>query len=198
MARILHLDHFWNAIFGRGQALTLLRNSIVTVGGAVRSALAVSTLGGYALSRGTFPFKRALTFGVLLVQIIPGTATVLPLYLIMRELGLVNTLFGVTLGMTTGAIPFMLWVMKGFIDTVPLELEEAAFLDGATRVASVDESRSAADLARACRRRHSGLQWRLGSLFPAPDPAIRCRQVSHAARAVQGIDRLHEPSTMAC
>ena len=127
------LDHFWNAIFGRGQALTLLRNSIVTVGGAVLLALVVSTLGGYALSRGTFPFKRALMFGVLLVQIIPGTATVLPLYLIMRELGLINTLFGVALGMTTGAIPFMLWVMKGFIDTVPLELEEAAFLDGATR-----------------------------------------------------------------
>jgi len=126
-------DHFWNAIYGRGQALTLLRNSILTVGGAVIFALLVCSMGGYALSRSRFRFKRALMFGILLVQIIPGTATVLPLYLIMRELHLLNSLIGVGLGMTAGAIPFMLWVMKGFIDTVPIELEEAAFLDGATQ-----------------------------------------------------------------
>ncbi|MEZ4727982.1 MAG: carbohydrate ABC transporter permease [Caldilineaceae bacterium] len=127
-------DHFWNAIFGRGQALTLLRNSIFAVGTAVFLALAICSLGGYALSRARFRFKRALMFAILLVQIIPGTATVLPLYLIMRELHLLNSLWGVVLGMTAGAIPFMLWVMKGFIDTVPIELEEAAFLDGATQL----------------------------------------------------------------
>ncbi|MEZ4868598.1 MAG: carbohydrate ABC transporter permease [Caldilineaceae bacterium] len=127
-------DHFWDAIVGRGQALTLLRNSLVTVISAVLLALAICSLGGYALSRANFRFKRALMFGILLVQIIPGTATVLPFYLIMRELHLLNSLFGVVLGMTAGALPFMLWVMKGFIDTVPIELEEAAFLDGATQL----------------------------------------------------------------
>ena len=127
------LDHFREAITGRGQAFSLLANSIKTVGSAVLLSLIICTMGGYALSRGTFRFKRALMFSILLIQIIPGTATVLPFYLIMRELHLVNSLTGVALGMTTGAIPFMLWVMKGFIDTVPLELEEAAFLDGASR-----------------------------------------------------------------
>jgi len=127
------LEHFQNAITGRGQALALLANSIKTVGSAVLLSLIICTMGGYALSRGTFRFKRALMFSILLIQIIPGTATVLPFYLIMRELHLINSLTGVALGMTTGAIPFMLWVMKGFIDTVPLELEEAAFLDGASR-----------------------------------------------------------------
>lgn len=126
-------EHFNNAIFGRGGALVLLRNSILTVSGAVLLALVVCSMGGYALSRGTFRFKKAIMFGVLLVQIIPGTATVLPLYLIMRELGFINSLVGVALGMATGAVPFMLWVMKGFIDSVPLELEEAAWLDGASR-----------------------------------------------------------------
>jgi multiple sugar transport system permease protein len=126
-------DHFNEAIFGRGDALTLLRNSILTVTSSVLLALVVSAMGGYALSRGRFRFKRPLMFSILLIQIIPGTATVLPFYLIMRELGLINTLSGVALGMTTGQIPFMLWVMKGFIDTVPLELEEAAWIDGATR-----------------------------------------------------------------
>ncbi len=126
-------QHFWDAIYGRGQALTLLRNSLVTVVGAVLFALLLCSMGGYALSRARFRFKRVLMFGILLVQIIPGTATVLPLYLIMRELHLLNSLVGVALGMTAGAIPFMLWVMKGFIDTVPIELEEAAFLDGASQ-----------------------------------------------------------------
>jgi multiple sugar transport system permease protein len=126
-------DHFWNAIVGRGQALTLLRNSIFAVGTAVLLALLICSMGGYALSRARFRFKRALMFAILLVQIIPGTATVLPFYLIMRELHLLNSLWGVILGMAAGAIPFMLWVMKGFIDTVPIELEEAAFLDGATQ-----------------------------------------------------------------
>ena len=80
-----------------------------------------------------FRYKRALMFAILLIQIIPGTATVLPFYLIMRELHLLNSLWGVIIGMTAGSLPFMLWVMKGFIDTVPIELEEAAFLDGATQ-----------------------------------------------------------------
>lgn len=127
-------DHFWNAIFGRGQAFTLLFNSIFTAVISVLLALLICSMGGYALSRARFRYKRALMFAILLVQIIPGTATVLPFYLIMRELHLLNSLWGVILGMTSGAIPFMLWVMKGFIDTVPIELEEAAFLDGATQL----------------------------------------------------------------
>jgi ABC-type glycerol-3-phosphate transport system permease component len=127
------LEHFANAIVGRGQALTLLRNSLFVSGSSVALSLLVCTMGGYALSRGTFRFKRALMFAVLLIQIIPGTATVLPFYLIVRNLGLVNTLAGVVVGVSVGTIPFMLWVMKGFFDTVPTELEEAAWIDGATR-----------------------------------------------------------------
>lgn len=126
-------EHFANAIVGRGQALTLLRNSLFVSGSSVALSLLVCTMGGYALSRGTFRFKRALMFAVLLIQIIPGTATVLPFYLIVRNLGLVNTLAGVVVGVSVGTIPFMLWVMKGFFDTVPAELEEAAWIDGATR-----------------------------------------------------------------
>ena len=127
------LEHFGNAILGRGQALTLLRNSLVVSLSSVALSLLVCTMGGYALSRGAFRFKRALMFAVLLIQIIPGTATVLPFYLIVRNLGLVNTLAGVVVGISVGTIPFMLWVMKGFFDTVPTELEEAAWIDGASR-----------------------------------------------------------------
>jgi ABC-type glycerol-3-phosphate transport system permease component len=126
-------SHFDAAINGRGQALTLMRNSIVISASSVCFGLCICALGGYALSRGTFRFKRALMFSILLIQIIPGTATVLPFYLIIRNLGLINTMAGVVIGITAGSIPFMLWVMKGFFDTVPLELEEAAWIDGASR-----------------------------------------------------------------
>jgi ABC-type glycerol-3-phosphate transport system permease component len=125
-------SHFNEAINGRGQAITLLRNSSVVAIVSVLLSLIVCTLGGYALSRGRIRYKRALMFMILLIQVIPATATVLPLYLIMRQFSLVNTLAGVALGVTTGQLPFMLWVMKGFIDTVPMELEETAWLDGAS------------------------------------------------------------------
>jgi multiple sugar transport system permease protein len=127
-------DHFYNAVIGRGQALTLLRNSLVLTFSSVFLSLTFCALGGYALSRGTFRYKRTLMFSILLLQIIPGTATVLPFYLIMQRLRLVDTMGGVIIGITAGLIPFMLWVMKGFFDTVPAELEEAAWLDGATRL----------------------------------------------------------------
>jgi multiple sugar transport system permease protein len=130
----LTLDHFRKAIFGRGDALVLLRNSLLCTGASVLIAVCVCSLAGYALSRGRFRFKRPLMYGILLVQIIPATATVLPYYLTMREMGLVNTLLGVTLGLATAQIPFVVWVMKGFFDAVPMELEEAAWLDGASRL----------------------------------------------------------------
>jgi ABC-type glycerol-3-phosphate transport system permease component len=133
------LDHFYDAVIGRGQALTLLRNSLLLTFSSVLLALVICALGGYALSRGTFRYKRTLMFGILLLQIIPGTATVLPYYLIMQRLRLVDTMGGVIIGITAGLIPFMLWVMKGFFDTVPAELEEAASLDGATRLRTLTE-----------------------------------------------------------
>ena len=126
-------QHFYDAVVGRGQAMVLLRNRFVVAVSTVVLSLVVCSMGGYALARGRFRGKRNLMFAILLVQVIPGTATVLPFYLIMRQLGLVNSLGGVILGATAGQLPFMLWVMKGFIDTVPVELEEAAWLDGASQ-----------------------------------------------------------------
>jgi multiple sugar transport system permease protein len=62
---------------------------------------------------------------------------VLPLYLVMRDLKLINTLQGVSFGLATAQIPFILWVLKGFFDAVPMELEEAAWLDGASRLSAL-------------------------------------------------------------
>ena len=130
----LTLDHFNDAFDPqRGDVLRAMFNSVITVGGAVLLAITVCTLAGYALSRARFRGRRELMYGILVLQVIPITATVLPLYLVMRDLKLLNTLQGVSVGLGTVQIPFILWVLKGFFDAVPMELEEAAWLDGASR-----------------------------------------------------------------
>ncbi len=134
----LTLEHFQDAIDPKkGDVARAMLNSTVTVGGAVLLAITVCALAGYALSRARFRGRRELMYGVLVLQIIPITATVLPLYLVMRDLKLLNTLQGVAIGIGTAQIPFILWVLKGFFDAVPMELEEAAWLDGANRLTAL-------------------------------------------------------------
>jgi len=117
----------------KGDALRALVNSLLTSTCAVALTVVACAFAGYALSRMQFRGKRPLLYGILLLQVIPYTAIVLPLYLLLRDLRLVNNLVGVTLGMAASQVPFVTWVMKGFFDDVPKELEEAAWLDGAGR-----------------------------------------------------------------
>jgi multiple sugar transport system permease protein len=117
-----------------GNVMLALFNSLITVGGAVALAVVVCSLAAYSLSRLHFRGRNILMYAALLLQVIPATATVLPLYLVMRDLKLLNTLQGVSLGLATFQIPFILWMMKGFFDAVPMELEESAWLEGASRL----------------------------------------------------------------
>jgi multiple sugar transport system permease protein len=131
----LTLDNFQKAFDPeKGDVLRAMLNSLVTVGGAVVAAVIVCALAGYTLSRLRFRGRGALMYAVLLLQVIPATATILPLYLVMRDLKLLNTLQGVAIGLATFQVPFILWMMKGFFDAVPMELEESAWLDGAGRL----------------------------------------------------------------
>ena len=116
-----------------GQTLRWTRNSLVIASSTTVLALAVSMTGGYALSRGTFRGKMTLMYGIILTRVIPSTLIIVPLFGMMLALGLLDTHIGLILvyvGITT---PFNLWIMKGTIDAVPIELEEPAQLDGASR-----------------------------------------------------------------
>jgi ABC-type glycerol-3-phosphate transport system permease component len=113
-----------------------LINSLVMAGGATMLAVSTSVLGGYALSRFSFPGRRPLMFGILMTRIVPLSATIAPLYLIVQRLGLVDTYQGMILVLGAQQIPLSLWLMKGFFDTVPTELEEAAWVDGTGRLGS--------------------------------------------------------------
>jgi arabinogalactan oligomer/maltooligosaccharide transport system permease protein len=110
--------------------LIWLRNSLlVALATAVLGVLLASSA-AYALSRFRLRAKGAWLFSVLITQMFPATMLLLPLYLMMRHLHLVNTLIGVVLAYTATALPFCIWTMKGYYDTIPRSLEEAALIDG--------------------------------------------------------------------
>ena len=109
------------------------------VNGAI-VALATTVLGiflactaGYAFSRFRFPGRRAGLMSFLVSQMFPGVLTLIPLYIILvKWLGLGSTRTGLVLVYTTTAIPFCVWMLKGYFDTIPRDLEEAALIDGAS------------------------------------------------------------------
>ncbi len=112
---------------------TWLRNSVIV-------ALAVSLLGvslastsGYAFSRFRFRGKKTGMIVILVTQMFPATMLLLPLYVIMSKLHLVDTLIGIIIAYTATALPFCIWTMKGYYDTIPRDLEEAALIDGTTQ-----------------------------------------------------------------
>src|SRR5262249_37860044 len=132
----LTLDNFGRA-FNESGALSLLQSSLIMALGTVVVVVFCASLAGYTLSRLRFRGKRALMYGVLLAQLIPGTATIVPISRIFIILHSGTTYQGMTLVLSTGQLPLALWLMKGFFDAVPAEIEEAAWTDGAGRFRTI-------------------------------------------------------------
>jgi multiple sugar transport system permease protein len=127
------IGNFTN-LFANEDGVRLMLNSLIYAGGATIILVVVTTLAGYALSRYDFRGRRVLMLGILLTRVIPPTATIAPLYVIATDLGFLNTYHGVVLILAAIEAPLALWIMKGFFDTVPMEIEEAAWVDGANRL----------------------------------------------------------------
>jgi multiple sugar transport system permease protein len=121
-------------VFSRAGGLRLVINSLIYAGGATLVLVIVTTLAGYALSRFTFPGRRSLMLGLLLTRVIPPTATIAPLYDLAIRLHLTDSYLGMILILSAYEVPLGVWIMKGFFDTVPIEVEEAAWVDGAYRL----------------------------------------------------------------
>ncbi|MET4780631.1 carbohydrate ABC transporter permease [Glaciihabitans sp. UYNi722] len=115
----------------------LLVNSLIIGIGATALNLVLGLAGGYALARFQFPGRRAFMFGILLIRVIPAPATIVALYLIMVNLNLTDTLYGLILVEAVLQLPVTLWLLKGTISAVPIELEEAAWVDGNTRFQAI-------------------------------------------------------------
>lgn len=109
------------------------RNSLLVVASATVITLVFGFLAAAAISR--FRLKGASAFLVLIlvVQMVPGTALIIPLFLMLNGLHLINSYFGLILVYAGSTLPFTVWVLRGFVRGVPIELEEAAQVDGASR-----------------------------------------------------------------
>jgi arabinogalactan oligomer/maltooligosaccharide transport system permease protein len=114
--------------------LLWLRNSLIVALGTALFGVALASLSGYALSRYRFRGHAATLQGILMTQMFPATMLLLPLYVLMRKFMLVDTLFGLMIAYVATALPFCIWTMKGYYDTIPGDLEQAALIDGCGRL----------------------------------------------------------------
>jgi trehalose/maltose transport system permease protein len=132
----LTLAHYRN-VFTASPLPRSLANSAGTAALTTAGATLIGALGAYALARLPVPGRRTLMLGVVMGTAFPAIATVAPLYLIVRALGLRDTWWAVILADTSFALPLSLWLLAGFIRALPPEMEEAALVDGATRAQAI-------------------------------------------------------------
>lgn len=110
-----------------------LNSVIVTIGTTIISTV-VSTLAAYSLTRFRFPGQRSVPYLALIGYMVPSIIFVFPMFLVMADLRLTDTLLSLILGYVCITLPFCMWLMWAFFRGVPIEIEEAALVDGASRL----------------------------------------------------------------
>ncbi len=132
-----YVDIFKPASFGEnsGQStfFLALRNSVIISLGTTAIALIFGTLAAYAFARFNIPRKRTLLLIVLGSQLLPPISLIIPLFRMFKTAGLLDTMASLILAYSTFSLPFVVWIMVGYFQSVPIELEEAARIDGASR-----------------------------------------------------------------
>lgn len=120
-----------------GNFRVAMLNSLVVASATTLISLAVGCLGGYAFARLRFRFRRSALFTFLGVYMLPPIALVIPLYLALANLGLLDTRTGLVITYCSIVTPFCLWTMSNYFLSLPAELEEAARIDGCTRLGAL-------------------------------------------------------------
>lgn len=110
-----------------------LGNSFIVAGVTTVAGVFLACTSAYALSRFRFPGRRAALMGFLVTQMFPGTMMMIPLYHLLDQLMLLDRVLGLVLVYSTTAIPFCVWMLKGYFDTIPRAIEESALMDGASQ-----------------------------------------------------------------
>jgi ABC-type glycerol-3-phosphate transport system permease component len=129
----LVLDHY-RALFAERQFWVPIRNSLIVAGATTLLCVVVGAVCAYALARLHFRGKALILGFILAVTMFPQISIISPLYLLLRELRLINTYPGLVLPYLTFAMPLTVWLLVGFFRQLPRELEEAALVDGASRL----------------------------------------------------------------
>ncbi|GAA0424110.1 MULTISPECIES: carbohydrate ABC transporter permease [Leifsonia] len=125
------LDNF-AYVLTKGGFDVFLRNSLIVAVAVVVISAVLALLASVAVARFNFKFRTAMLFMILSVQMVPLEALVIPLFVQVRDLGLLNQLLGLIVVYVALSLPFGIWMLRGFVAAVPVELEEAAYLDGAS------------------------------------------------------------------
>ena len=114
-----------------------LLNSFIVAGSTTLICLSVGSLAAYALARLQLPFRRFYLVGILATRMIPEVSLVIPLYIIAARAGMINTPITLISTYLSFALPFAIWMLAAFFETVPRELEDAATIDGTTRLGTL-------------------------------------------------------------
>lgn len=132
------IAHYLTLLSGSGDIATSIRQSLVNIciecAAATVVTVVLATLAAYAFARMTFRGHRVLFYSVLATMAFPAYATLIPLYRIMSTAGLVNTYTGIVLVYVSGFLPLATWILYNYMSSLPIALEEAGQMDGASRM----------------------------------------------------------------
>lgn len=115
----------------------LVFNSLITTTLTVAICLLTGTIASYAFSRFHFPGRTQLMLSYLIVRMFPAVLMIIPLFIVMKNVGLLDSSAGLAVAYTSFLLPLFVWMLKGFFDAAPKELESAARIDGSTRIGAM-------------------------------------------------------------
>lgn len=124
----------YESVFGSRPMLLWIANTFLITLGVTLLTLPLALLAAYGLNQFRFRGRMAFIFFVLLTQLLPASALIVPLFLIFRSYGLLDTLFGLVVAYTSFSLPLAIWVLWGYLQSISFEFEEAALIDGCTRL----------------------------------------------------------------
>lgn len=127
------LQSYYRVLFEKDFLLWLWNSLSITVTTAIIGLILAAT-SAYAFSRWKFPGRVPGLLFLLTTQMIPAAMLMVPIYILAAQLNLINTYRGLALAYSVSSVPFSIWILKGYYDTIPRDLEEAAQIDGASQI----------------------------------------------------------------
>ena len=185
----------YDVVINDDNFLTLIKNSIIVTGVSTLIALLIGVPAAYAFSRLRFRGREQWSTTILSFRFMPPVAVAIPIFLMMREIGRSDSFPGLILPYVAFSLPLTVWIMIGFFDEIPRELDDAALVDGASRLGRAGARAAAAGPARHGRRRDLRRDLHLERV---PRRALRdhvARQADRADRRLRRCSRRRARST---
>lgn len=124
----------YGIVFTRTRFPLFLRNSLWVAAGTTVLSVTIGTLGAYAITRMRFVGRAVVARGIVAAYLLPPALLFIPLFLVLQQFGVIDSLLGLVMAYLTFTVPFCTWMLIGYIRTVPTDLDEAARIDGASRL----------------------------------------------------------------